>query len=283
MARNKKKSARRPSSAGRPSVRRRPVRGKTQGKAQPPGETLQGGERLQKVLAHAGVASRRECEELIRQGRVDVDGRPVDQLGVRVDPERQEIRLDGELVRTRRREYWLVHKPPGVVSTQRDPAGRPRVVDLVQTSERLFPVGRLDKSSAGLMVVTNDGELANRLAHPRYHVPKTYVVTVVGQVRPQSLDRLRKGVHLAEGKARVERLAIKRRRRESTVLEMVLTEGRNREIRRLLARVGHKVVRLVRTAIGPLKLADLPAGASRRLTPAELRQLRRMAGDEPVN
>ena len=233
------------------------------------------GERLQKVLAAAGIASRRECEDLIREGRVEVDRQVVTELGTRVFRDRQEIRVDGETLQGRKRVYFAVNKPPGVVSTNRDPAGRARVVDLVDSSERLFTVGRLDSSSEGLIIVTNDGELANRLTHPRYGVEKTYAVRVVGHPTPAQIKMLRQGIHLAEGFVRVVSLRVKAKQRETADLEIVLNEGRNREIRRILARIGHKVLTLKRTSVGTLRLGKLPGGASRRLTAAEVRSLER--------
>ncbi len=234
-----------------------------------------GPQRLQKVLAAAGLGSRRECEELITSGRVQVDGQTVMALGTKVDPAEQQIRVDGEALRRPRKMYFLVHKPPGVLSTNRDPAGRPRVVDLVPSGpERLYAVGRLDQSSEGLILVTNDGTLANQVTHPRYGVSKTYQVLVAGTPSPEALERLLSGIHLAEGVARVDRLEVKAQHAKSTQLEMVLSEGRNREIRRLLARVGHKVLRLRRIAVGGLKLKDLKPGESRRLTTEEVEKLR---------
>jgi 23S rRNA pseudouridine2605 synthase len=207
-----------------------------------------------------------------------VDGAVVTELGTKVNPFRQEIRVDGEMLPRPKPVYYAVHKPPGVVSTARDPHGRPRVIDLVPHSAgRVFNVGRLDLSSEGLIIATNDGELANLLTHPRHGVPKIYQVRVVGQISPAQIARLRKGIHLAEGVARVADAKIKKRFKDSTLLEMVLEEGRNREIRRVLARIGHKVVRLVRVAIGPVKLGDLPRGASRKLTDQEVAALRKAA------
>jgi len=240
------------------------------------GVSRAGGQRLQKVLAAAGIGSRRQCEQLIAAGRVEVDRRVVTELGTKVDPARQEVRLDGVPLPKAKLVCYAVNKPPGVVSTSRDPSGRPRVVDLVPAAgARLFAIGRLDLSSEGLILVTNDGELANRLTHPRYGVPKTYRVLVAGRPTPQVLANLRRGVRLAEGLARVEQVRVKSRQKESTVLEMVLREGRNREVRRVLARLGHKVLRLVRIAVGPVRLGELPPGACRRLGGEELEALRR--------
>jgi 23S rRNA pseudouridine2605 synthase len=232
------------------------------------------GERLQKVLAAAGFGSRRQCEELIVTGRVEIDRQVVTVLGTRVELGDQEIRVDGQTLSVGRRSYFAVHKPPGVVSTNHDPSGRPRVIDLVPSKGvRLYTIGRLDLTSEGLILVTNDGELANRLTHPRYGVGKTYKVQVAGRPEPEQLAALCRGIRLAEGMARCEKVEIRAQHKESTWLEIVLREGHNREIRRILARQGHKVLRLIRTAVGPVKLGKLPPGASRRLTPQEVRAL----------
>lgn len=238
-----------------------------------------GQERLQKVLAAAGLGSRRQCETLIEEGRVQIDALVITQLGTKVDLSSQVIRVDGELIRQPRRIYYAVNKPPGTFSTNRDPAGRSRVIDLVPTDAgRLYCVGRLDAASQGLILVTNDGQLTNRLTHPRFGVEKTYLVEVAGHLDRDVCGQLRRGVRLAEGWARALRVRIKRRRKLSTVLEMVLDEGRNREIRRVLAKVGHKVLRLERIAVGPVRLGDLPLGAYRPLTQTELRALRTAVG-----
>ncbi len=232
-------------------------------------------ERLQKILARAGVGSRRACEELVEEGRVTVDGEVVGELGAKADPEEQDVRLDGRRLRIEPHEYWLVNKPKGVVCTNRDPAGRRRVGDLVPGSKaRLFPVGRLDADSKGLILLTNDGRLANRLTHPRYEVPKTYLATVSGKVTPQDLRTLRRGVYLAEGKARAARIRLLKKGHNRSRLEITLREGRNRQIRRMLARLGHPVRDLVRTRIGKLGLRGLGSGRSRRLTPKEVEYLK---------
>jgi 23S rRNA pseudouridine2605 synthase len=233
--------------------------------------------RLQKVLATAGFGSRRQCEALILDGRVEVDRQVVTELGTRVDPVHQQIRVDGVTVKPPRLKYFLLHKPVGVVSTARDPWARTRVIDLVDDPDRLFTVGRLDQSSSGLILVTNDGDLAQRLTHPSYGVEKVYRVVVAGRPTPETMRQLREGIHLAEGRARVERVALKKAHAKQSVLEIVLTEGRNREIRRLLARVGHKVQQLKRIAIGPIRLGELPTGAYRELSRQEITQLRHAA------
>ena len=231
--------------------------------------------RLQKVLASAGFGSRRACEVLITEGRVEVD-RKLARLGMQVEPAKQKISVDGEPLVREKPVYYLVHKPDGYVTTNRDPEGRPRVIDLVDDARRLFPVGRLDLHSEGLILVTNDGDLANRLAHPRYEVQKTYHVQVAGHVAREEMAAIRKGVFLAEGRAHVERITVKRRYKNSTMIEMVLAEGRNREIRRIFAGVGHKVQRLRRVAFGPLRLGEIPPGHYRMLTAGEVSKLRKI-------
>ncbi len=241
------------------------------------------GERLQKALASAGLGSRRKCEELIVAGRVEVDRRVVRELGVRVHADRQEIRVDGQPISRGRLVHYMVNKPVGLVSTNRDPSGRPRVIDLLPPSkERLFTVGRLDLSSEGLILLTNDGELAHRLAHPRFGVEKTYQVLVAGQTEAGLPQRLKQGVHLAEGWARAVDVRVKTRHKQSTLLEIVLDEGRNREIRRLLARLGHKVLTLKRIALGEVRLGDLKPGEYRRLRHDELQALRAAAQAAPA-
>lgn len=239
-------------------------------------------DRLQKVLASAGIASRRECEQLILEGRVEVDRQVVTELGTRVDPQTQEIRVDGEALHKPRLVYFAVNKPDGVVSTARDPAGRMRVTDLMPpNAPRVFCVGRLDIASEGLILVTNDGELANGLTHPRHGVEKIYQVQVAGHVEREVLAKLHRGIHLAEGFAHVKHVRIKSSRKNSTMLEMILDEGRNREVRRLLARVGHKVQKLKRIAVGPVRLGELPKGAVRPLEPKEVEALRRAVAQGP--
>jgi 23S rRNA pseudouridine2605 synthase len=233
-----------------------------------------GEERLQKVMAHAGVASRRECEQIILSGRVEIDRKVVTDLGVKVDASRQEVRVDGERITRSRRAYLLVNKPVGVVSTNFDPEGRTRVIDLVPAHfGRLYTVGRLDKSSEGLILVTNDGELANGLTHPRFGIQKTYHVQVAGRPSLNDMQKFREGVHLAEGPARPQSVRMRGSRGNCTTLEIVLNEGRNREIRRLMARLGHKVLTLRRVAMGSLRLDSLPAGGFRPLMREEVDDL----------
>lgn len=266
-------------SEGRLSAPRRAASKKEGAARSPMGRKIAAAVRLQKVLASAGLGSRRQCEELILAGRVEVDGRVVAELGVRVDPFRQEIRVDGERIRLQRLVYYAVNKPSGVVCTHRDPSGRPRVIDLVPADkERLFPVGRLDLQSEGLILLTNDGELANRLTHPRYGVEKTYRVQVAGQPTAEVLAKLQQGVWSSEGKLKAERIKVLGKHKQSAFLEMVLAEGRNREIRRMLARVGHKVLKLTRLSVGPIRLGKLKAGQSRPLTSEEINALYEATG-----
>ncbi len=234
-------------------------------------------ERLQKVLAAAGLGSRRACEELITTGRVEVDRKVVAQLGTRVDPHAQEIRVDGERLPSPKRVVYMLNKPVGVVTTNFDPSGRPRVVDLVPGDQRLFAIGRLDRMSEGLILVTNDGGLANLLSHPRYGVEKKYLVQVAGVPSEELLDKLQRGIRLAEGEVHAKRVSIRSQHKQSAVLEMVLDEGKNREIRRMLARLGHKVHQLKRVAVGGLSLGNVLPGQWRPLSWSEIEELRRDA------
>ncbi|MEX0887327.1 MAG: pseudouridine synthase [Phycisphaeraceae bacterium] len=258
------------------------------------------GIRLQKAIANAGIASRRDSEQLIEQGRVHVNGQAVTELPAFVDPVTDRIAVDGrELPRPRKTSrpetahtYIILHKPRGVISTTDDPQGRATVTDLVKApgAARLYPVGRLDADSAGLILLTDDGELANRLTHPRYGVAKRYEVSVRGHVTQEQVQRLRDGLILVDRKgapaakrAAAERVVIlgyerDRTRGDRTALAITLREGQNREIRRLLARLGYKVRRLKRVAIGPISLKGLATGEHRRLTGSERNALRRAAG-----
>ena len=222
-------------------------------------------------MAAAGFGSRRECEELITAGRVEVDHEIVTELGVRVIPKTQEIRVDGELLKKTRPVYLALNKPKGYVCTNYDPEHRPRAIELIpEKLGRLFSIGRLDLESEGLLLMTNDGALTERLTHPRYEVAKCYRVQVAGLVEPSIIGQLKKGVYFAEGRARASHVTIKGTHKNSSILEIDLKEGKNREIRRLLARLGHKVMSLQRIAVGPVKLGKLPPGEYRTLTAAEV-------------
>jgi 23S rRNA pseudouridine2605 synthase len=234
-------------------------------------------ERLQKFLAHAGVGSRRHCEALIAAGRVTVDDRPVREQGVKIAPG-QKVCVDGVPIQAERPVYWLVNKPRGYLCTNHDPAGRPRAIDLVpHVSQRVYTVGRLDEASEGLLLLTNDGDLAFQLMHPRFGVEKTYLVQVAGFPTHEDLAQLLKGVWLSDGRVRARQVKRLKSQGESTWLRIVLCEGKNREIRRMLAKQGHKVLRLRRMALGPVQLGRLATGKARRLTGPELEALRRAA------
>jgi 23S rRNA pseudouridine2605 synthase len=227
------------------------------------------GERLQKALARAGFGSRRACEELIAQGRVTVGGEPAE-LGRRIDPETDLVAVDGVPVGVRPDHvYLLLNKPAGVITTAADPQGRPTVVELVPSEPRVFPVGRLDADTEGLLILTNDGELAHRLTHPSFGVDKEYLAHVEGQPSRGALRRLREGVELDDGvtaPARVSQVG-------PHLVRLTIHEGRNRQVRRMCAAVGHPVIRLVRTRIGPVSDRRLAPGAHRELTTDEVRGL----------
>ena len=228
--------------------------------------------RLQKLLAQSGVASRRKCEELMLEGRVEVDGEVVTRLGTKVDPRVAVIRVDGKrLPPMSENVYLALNKPRGVVSTMSDPQGRPSLSDLVANRpERLFHVGRLDTDTEGLLLLTNDGDFAQRIAHPSYELDKTYVAEVEGVVPPATVKQVRTGVTLDDGPVEVHSFKVVTSTRDRSIVELVIHEGRNRIVRRLLDQVGHPVTRLTRTAIGPVRLQSLKAGELRDLTAAEL-------------
>ena len=235
-------------------------------------------ERVQRALARAGFGSRRACEELIVQGRVKVDGR-VAVLGDRLEGLDAVVEVDGHRVnldpdvRT-----YAFHKPAGVVSTMRDPRGRPDLRPFLPEGPRVFPVGRLDRDSEGLLLLTNDGELANRLLHPRHEVEKEYLAEVDGTPTARQLAAIRRGVELEDGLARARSARSAGAAGGRGAIRLVMTEGRKREVRRLLDAVGLPVVRLVRLRVGPVRLGSLPPGAVRELDPAEVRSLTRAAG-----
>lgn len=234
-------------------------------------------ERLQKVLSAAGVASRRRAEDLIVAGRVRVNG-AVATLGDRVDAATDVVEVDGERVTLDTTlRYVLLNKPQGVVSTTSDPEGRPTVTDLINLPDRLYPVGRLDRDTEGLLLLTNDGDLVHRLLHPSFGVERTYLALVPGPVRREVLGRLRAGVELEDGPARPRRVRVTEQHAGRAVLDVVMTEGRKREVRRMLAEVGLPVERLARVAFGGVELGDLRQGKWRFLTDPEVNRLRRAA------
>lgn len=235
-------------------------------------------ERVQKLLAAAGLGSRRSCEELIAAGRVAVDGRVI-RLGAKADPASQVVTVDGERVNTNPNlVYFLLNKPPGVVTTASDPQGRPTVVDLVPVEPRVHPVGRLDRDTEGLLLLTNDGELSNRISHPRYEVEKTYVAQVRGPVKRHAVRQLLGGVELDDGPAKARSVRELGSAGDRSLVEIVIAEGRKREVRRMLAAVGLPLDRLARVQLGPLPLGDISPGKFRPLTGAEVRALYRAVG-----
>lgn len=240
--------------------------------------------RLQKLLAIAGVASRRQAEVLIQAGRVSVNGAVITQLGSTADPDYDRVFVDGHPVAIASDSlYLLFNKPAGVVSTCADPEGRPTVVDFLssaQAKHRLYPVGRLDTASIGAILLTNDGDFTLKLTHPRYHLPKTYLVDVVGQPSPTAIAQWRQGLDLDGQQTRPAQVSVVYQSSRQTRLKVVLREGRNRQIRRVAEMLGHPVQRLQRIAIGPVMLGDLPEGQLRSLTTSELRALRDAIGHD---
>jgi len=233
--------------------------------------------RLNKYLADHGIASRRGCDTLIQAGKVFVDGESVTELGTKINPQTQEIEIDGRILRPEdaSRQYYLLNKPIGVVCTNARFEKRPRAVDLITDRDkgRIYTVGRLDEDSHGLIILTNDGEFAQQIAHPRYGVTKTYRVKVQGRIEDEAVQKVRDGIHLAEGKTGGARILIQRRTVNSSTLLVTIREGKNRELRRVFARVGHKVLDLARVNIGPLTARGLKVGRWRTLSRAEVEGL----------
>jgi pseudouridine synthase len=253
-------------------------RSPTTGRLHQPGASTEG-QRLQKVIAAAGVASRRAVEEMITEGRVTVDGKIVRVQGMRVDPARARIEVDGERINVDvRHVYFVLNKPAGVVTTADDPRGRPTVLDLVRTHRRVVPVGRLDADTLGLVLLTDHGELVHRLTHPRFQVPRVYAAEVKGTMSKEAATALKEGVDLEDGIARAKTVKIRRRAASRSVVEITMTEGRKHEVRRMLAAVGFPVIDLVRISYGPVTLGPLPAGKSRRLSAEEVGKLLAAAG-----
>ncbi|QVL30972.1 rRNA pseudouridine synthase [Telmatocola sphagniphila] len=234
--------------------------------------------RLNKFLAHAGAGSRRHCDGLIASGRVRVDGIITRELGTQIDPDKQKIAVDDKVVETERKVYWLVNKPAGYLCTNHDPAGRPRALDLIpHVAERVYTVGRLDEASEGLLLMTNDGDLAHKLMHPRVGIEKTYEALVAGNPSMADLEKLTAGIWLSDGKVKAKYVRKLKKQGDSTWVRIVLAEGKNREIRRMLAKLEHKVLELHRVAIAHIKVDRLPKGKCRRLKPDEIASLQDLA------
>lgn len=235
--------------------------------------------RVQKFLAHQGVASRRTIEKMINAGRITINGIVVTQQGVKVDPVNDTVTVDGLPIKTSAEYIYLwINKPVGIISAATSKYGETTVVDLVDVTTRVYPVGRLDKDSQGLLLLTNDGELTHRLTHPRYHFNKTYTVTVSGNVTDKKLARLRNGIQLEEGMTAPAQVEVLNQTNGKTTMQFVIHEGRNRQIRRMCAVVDLLVVDLIRTAFGPIDLADLAVGESRFASFKEVEELKSLVG-----
>lgn len=233
-------------------------------------------ERLQKVMAHAGIASRRKCEQLMLDGKVEVNGKQVTELGFKVDPKQDEILVNGRKIKMEQYIYMAFHKPKGVITSLKDPKGRKVITDFIKKiPERVYPVGRLDYDSEGLLLLTNDGELANVLMHPRHHVAKTYHAYVKGVPHGEILEQLRRGIQLEDGMtapAEADYIDVSPDAKES-ILTITIYEGKNRQVRRMFESVGYPVQRLKRVRFGPVELERLPRGKYRSLTKDEIGQL----------
>lgn len=237
-------------------------------------------ERLQKIMAQAGIASRRKCEELILEGKVQVNGETVTALGTKADPDEDIITVNGKPIKNEKKVYVMLNKPKGVITSASDPEGRKIVSDYLKgIKERVYPIGRLDYDTEGLLLLTNDGEFANLLSHPKYHVPKTYLATVKGVPHGTVLDKLRAGIMLEDGMtspAEVEYKDVDPDNKQS-VISITIHEGRNRQVRRMFEAISHPVIRLKRISFGDLLLQNLKRGVYRHLTPDEINTLRQMA------
>ena len=232
--------------------------------------------RLQKFLASAGVDSRRNCEELILEGSVRVNRKVVDTLPAFVDPEVDLVTVNGRRVKIAEKVYFLLNKPKGVICTNFDPQGRRKAIDLIDTPERIFCVGRLDIDTTGLIILTNDSELANRLTHPRYELPKTYEVMLKERISGDAIEKLKKGTWLSEGKTGRAAVKVLRRTQKDSTIEITIRQGLNRQIRRMLAKVDCRVKSLKRTKVGNITLKGIPVGSYKQLTKSQVAYLKRM-------
>ncbi|MDD2432329.1 MAG: pseudouridine synthase [Clostridia bacterium] len=234
-------------------------------------------ERLQKYLARCGVASRRKAEAMIKQGLVKVNGQVISEMGFQVKPGKDQVEVRGRKIEPEKRKvYLLLNKPCKVVTTLHDPQGRKKVTDLIKgVNERIYPVGRLDYDSEGLLLLTNDGELTNHLTHPRFAIAKTYLVKVQGQVNKQTVGKLQKGIELEDGLTQPALVKVRQRKQTETLLEITIREGRNRQIRRMCEKTGHPVITLTRLKFGPLDLSNLKVGEYRELKPKEIQALKK--------
>ncbi len=234
-------------------------------------------ERLQKVMAHAGVASRRKSEEIIREGRVKVNGEIITEMGYKVKPEEDVIEVDGELISKEKRVYILLNKPEGYVTTVSDPRGRSTVLDLVgNVKQRVYPVGRLDYNTSGLLLLTNDGELTYILTHPSYEIDKTYFTRVKGEISDQDIKKLESGIQLEDGITAPAKVKLISRDEKISSFELTIHEGRNRQVRRMCEVLGYEVIKLKRIRFGPLNLEGLSPGEYRFLSDKELQILQKL-------
>ena len=239
-------------------------------------------ERLQKIISAAGVASRRAAEDIILEGRVRVNGKVVSELGSKADPGKDHIKVDDKLINPRQPQtYIMLNKPAGYITTMSDPEKRPTVQDFLKgVRTRVYPVGRLDYNTEGMLLLTNDGDFAHLITHPSHELPKTYLVKVKGQLDDATLEKLAKGIYLDDGKTAPARVRKVRREEANSWIEIAIHEGRKRQVRRMMDRVGHSVIRLKRVKIGPISLGELPMGAYRHLTSDEVKTLQATAIDD---
>ncbi|MEQ8187258.1 MAG: pseudouridine synthase [Candidatus Eremiobacterota bacterium] len=239
--------------------------------------------RLNRFLAHCGISSRREAENLIETGRIKVNDRPVTKQGVKIDPDRDRISFDGVVINSEEKVYLIINKPKGYVTTSFDPQKRPTVLDLLPDMEaRVYPVGRLDYNTEGLLILTNDGDFSFRLIHPKYKIGKVYIVKLYGGFSPKKLEKLRNGVELSDGLTAPARVKLVKAKGKETIFEMEIYEGKKRQIRRMCTSLGYRVVELRRVQIGTLRLGSLKPGAWRYLGPNEVRKLKELVGLEEV-
>ncbi|OQA00385.1 MAG: Ribosomal large subunit pseudouridine synthase B [Planctomycetes bacterium ADurb.Bin401] len=232
-------------------------------------------ERLQRILAAAGIDSRRNCEQLIVQGAVRVNGKIVDTLPAFADAEKDIITVDGRRIQRPRKVYFLLNKPKGVICTNEDPGGRRKAIDLIDCRERIFCAGRLDTDTTGALILTNDSVLADRLTHPKYNLEKTYLVTVRDKVTPEIIEKIKKGVWLSEGKAAPSKIKVLKAAEKESTLEIKIKVGMNREIQRIMARFGFKIRALKRTHIGRISIERIAVGGYRQLTSSEIDYLKK--------
>jgi len=241
-------------------------------------------ERLQKILSAAGIASRRAAEDIILEGRVRVNGKVVTELGAKADPDHDHVKVDGKLINPKQpKAYIMLNKPAGFVTTMSDPEGRPIVAHLLKgVKVRVYPVGRLDYDTEGLLLLTNDGDFAHLVTHPRHELPKTYLVKVKGFLEDRNVENLEQGVFLKDGRTAPAKVRKLRKEESNSWVEITIHEGRKRQVRRMIDFTGHSVIKLKRTKVGNLNLGDLPVGAYRHLTLDEVRGLREMSTQEEV-